>query len=47
MECVTLLHCSLLDSEARKGEALRNLHLKPVFWREHRVRSTHGVCKKA
>ncbi len=46
MECVTLLHCSLLDSEARKGEALRNLHLKPVFWREYRVRSTNGGGKK-
>ncbi len=39
MECVTLLRCSLADPEHQRGERLRNLNLKPVFWREYRVRS--------
>ncbi len=42
MECVTMLRCSLSESEVAKGERLRNLHLKPVFWREYRVRQKPG-----
>ncbi len=43
MECVTLLRSSLTDSELQKGERLKNLHLKPVFWREYRVRQKGGA----
>lgn len=38
-EAVTLVHCRLLKKEEEKcGEQFKNLKLKPVYWREFRVK---------
>lgn len=36
-EAITLVHCKLLPTE-EQHEKFQNLVLKPVFWREMRVR---------
>ncbi len=36
-EAITLVHCKLLPSE-EQHEKFQNLILKPVYWREMRVR---------
>ena len=38
-EAVTLVHCRLLKKEEeQRGERFKNLKLKPVYWREFRVK---------
>lgn len=38
-EAVTLVHCKLLKSE-EQHEQLKNLQIKPVYWREFRVKKS-------
>ncbi|TRY75729.1 hypothetical protein TCAL_09858 [Tigriopus californicus] len=41
-ECVTLVHCRLTKSEEGHDQ-FKNLNIKPVFWREYRVRKSMGA----
>ena len=40
-ECVVLVHCKLLKTE-EGHEAFKNLNIKPVYWREFRVKRSGG-----
>ena len=40
-EAVTLVHCKLLKSEEDSNQ-FKNLKLKPVYWREFKVRRSNG-----
>lgn len=41
-ECVTLVHCRLNKAEEGRDH-FKNLNIKPVFWREYRVRKSLGA----
>eukprot|EP00095_Tigriopus_kingsejongensis_P008125 maker-scaffold256_size235750-snap-gene-0.9 protein:Tk08125 transcript:maker-scaffold256_size235750-snap-gene-0.9-mRNA-1 annotation:"hermansky-pudlak syndrome 3 protein" len=41
-ECVTLVHCRLTKSE-EGHDLFKNLNVKPVFWKEFRVRKSVGA----
>ena len=40
-EAMTLVHCKLLKSEEDRDQ-FKNLKIKPVYWREFRVRKSNG-----
>ena len=41
-EAVTLVHCKLLKSEEDRENQFKNLKLRPVYWREFKVRKSNG-----